>query len=256
MKVTLLQTDLVWEDKRANLQRIEQHLSTIDSATELLILPEMFTTGFTMNPNPVAEAMDGPTIQWLQKTAMTLDAAVTGSFVAKEDGHFFNRLIWMQPDGHYQWYDKRHRFTLAGEHEHYQAGKQQLLVEWKGWKICPLICYDLRFPVWSRNTTSYDLLLYVANWPERRRHHWQSLLVARAIENQAYTIGVNRVGLDGNEVKYSGDSCLIDYAGETRVKLGFQEASITVKLDKASQQDFRKKFAFLEDRDQFDLRID
>lgn len=249
MNVTIVQTDLIWEDKAANLQQLAEQFLRQSLSTDLVVLPEMFTTGFSMNPSPLAEEMHGPTLVWLQEQAALLDAAITASFIAKDRGQFYNRLIWMFPDGTYEYYDKRHLFTLAGEDEHYTAGQDRLLIEWKGWKICPLICYDLRFPVWSRNRMEYDLLLYVANWPERRRHHWQSLLVARAIENQAYTIGVNRVGKDGKDIAYSGDSCLIDYAGETRVKLGFQEAMITVKLDKQSQDKYRKRYAFLADQD-------
>lgn len=253
MKVTLVQTDLIWEDKTANLDKLAEQFSLQSFDTDLVVLPEMFTTGFSMNPSPLAEEMSGPTLKWLSKQAAKLDAAITASFIAEVDGLFYNRLIWMFPDGTYQHYDKRHLFTLAGEHEHYTAGADRLLIEWKGWKICPLICYDLRFPVWSRNNAKYDLLFYVANWPARRRHHWQSLLVARAIENQAYTIGVNRVGKDGKDINYSGDSCLIDYAGETRVKLAYQETFLTVSLDKPSQDAYREKYAFLADQDSFQL---
>lgn len=253
MNVTLVQTDLAWENKMANLEQLAEQVSRQSIDTDLVVLPEMFTTGFSMNPAPLAEKMDGPTLKWLSEQAAKLDAAITGSFIAEVDGLFYNRLIWMFPDGSYQHYDKRHLFTLAGEHQHYSAGADRLLIEWKGWKICPLICYDLRFPVWSRNNEKYDLLLYVANWPERRRHHWQSLLVARAIENQAYTIGVNRVGKDGKDINYSGDSCLIDYAGETRVKLAYQEALLTVSLDKSSQDAYREKYAFLADQDSFQV---
>ncbi len=253
MNVTLVQTDLAWENKMANLEQLAEQFSRQSIDTDLVVLPEMFTTGFSMNPAPLAEEMDGPTLKWLSEQAAKLDAAITGSFIAEVDGLFYNRLIWMFPDGSYQHYDKRHLFTLAGEHQHYSAGADRLLIEWKGWKICPLICYDLRFPVWSRNNEKYDLLLYVANWPERRRHHWQSLLVARAIENQAYTIGVNRVGKDGKDINYSGDSCLIDYAGETRVKLAYQETLLTVSLDKSSQDAYREKYAFLADQDSFQV---
>ncbi|MBX2871917.1 MAG: nitrilase family protein, partial [Saprospiraceae bacterium] len=165
-----------------------------------------------------------------------------------------NRLLWIFPDGTFKTYDKRHLFTLAGEDQFYSAGTERLLVEWKGWKICPLICYDLRFPVWSRNDVDYDLLIYVANWPERRRHHWRSLLMARAIENQAYTIGLNRVGLDGKDIRYTGDSCVIDYAGEIRASLAIETTVATIELDRASQLAFRKRYAFLADQDQFAIQ--
>lgn len=253
MNVSLIQTDLSWEDPKANLARIETQLDLLPSASQLVVLPEMFTTGFTMNPKAVAESMDGPTLTWLQQKAADLEVAITGSYVVESDGEYYNRLVWVFPDGRHQSYDKRHLFTLAGEHEHYKAGTERLLVEWQGWKICPLICYDLRFPVWSRNTVGYDLLIYVANWPERRRHHWRSLLMARAIENQAYTIGLNRVGVDGKDFRYTGDSCVIDYAGEIRASLAIESTTNTVKLDKDTQQAYRKRFAFLPDQDNFTI---
>lgn len=253
MNVSLIQTDLSWEDPKANLSRIETQLDLLPAASQLVILPEMFTSGFTMNPQAVAEPMNGPTLSWLRQKAADLEVAITGSYVVESDGEYYNRLVWVFPDGRYQSYDKRHLFTLAGEHEHYKAGTERLLVEWQGWKICPLICYDLRFPVWSRNTVGYDLLIYVANWPERRRHHWRSLLMARAIENQSYTIGLNRVGVDGKDFRYTGDSCVIDYAGEIRASLAIESTTITVKLDKDTQQAYRKRFAFLPDQDNFTI---
>lgn len=253
MNVSLIQTELSWEDPKANLSRIETQLDLLPAASQLVILPEMFTSGFTMNPQAVAEPMNGPTLSWLRQKAADLEVAITGSYVVESDGEYYNRLVWVFPDGRYQSYDKRHLFTLAGEHEHYKAGTERLLVEWQGWKICPLICYDLRFPVWSRNTVGYDLLIYVANWPERRRHHWRSLLMARAIENQTYTIGLNRVGVDGKDFRYTGDSCVIDYAGEIRASLAIESTTITVKLDKDTQQAYRKRFAFLPDQDNFTI---
>jgi len=246
--------DLSWEAPKANLSRIEAQLDLLPATSQLVILPEMFTTGFTMNPKAVAEPMDGPTLAWLRQQAANLEVAITGSYVVESDGEYYNRLVWVFPDGRYQSYDKRHLFTLAGEHEHYKAGTERLLVEWQGWKICPLICYDLRFPVWSRNTVNYDLLIYVANWPERRRHHWRSLLMARAIENQSYTIGLNRVGVDGKDIRYTGDSCVIDYAGEIRASLAIESTTTTIQLDKGTQQAYRKRFAFLADQDSFTIQ--
>ncbi|NET39194.1 MAG: amidohydrolase [Cyanothece sp. SIO1E1] len=253
MKVSLVQTTLFWEDSAANLEQIGTQLAQLPNSTDLVILPEMFTTGFTMNPATVAEQTDGPTLDWLRKQAAQLDAAITGSFVVEENGNFYNRLAWVFPDGTYKTYDKRHLFTLAGEDQFYTAGTNRLIVEWKGWKICPLICYDLRFPAWSRNDIGYDLLIYVANWPERRRHHWRSLLMGRAIENQVYTIGLNRVGVDGKDIRYTGDSCVIDYNGEIRASLAIDTSTVTIELDKASQAAFRERYAFLADQDQFTI---
>ncbi len=251
LRVTLVQTYLHWEDKAANLQQLEEKLAPLAGHTDLVILPEMFTTGFTMNPAKLAEPMDGATLQWLSAQSQDLGAVVTGSFIAQEQNNFYNRLVWMRPDGSYEQYDKRHLFTYAQEHEHYTAGTQRLLVEWKGWKILPLICYDLRFPVWSRNTDQYDLLIYIANFPERRSHAWKALLVARAIENQSFTIGVNRVGNDGNNIYYAGDSCLIDYNGQVIHQVSHLENVFTTTLTYASQVEFRKQFAFLQDQDPF-----
>jgi omega-amidase len=251
MHVTLVQTPLSWENTQSNLDAIGRQLSRLTTPTNLVVLPEMFTSGFTMNPQAVAEPVDGPTLQWLRQQAASLDAGITGSYVVEVRGAFYNRLLWVFPDGQYQSYDKRHLFTLAGEDEHYTAGTERIIVEWQGWKICPLICYDLRFPVWSRNNVGYDLLLYVANWPERRRHHWKSLLMARAIENQAYTIGLNRVGVDGKDIRYTGDSCVIDYAGEIRASLAIAPATTSVELDLDSQRAYRERYAFLADQDRF-----
>jgi predicted amidohydrolase len=251
LRVTLVQSYLHWEDKTANLQQFTEKLAPLAGHTDLVILPEMFSTGFSMQPAKLAESMDGTTVQWLQAQAQKLNAAITGSFIAQENKHYFNRLVWMRPDGTYETYDKRHLFTYADEHLHYTAGTQHLLVELHGWKILPLICYDLRFPVWSRNTQNYDLLIYIANFPERRNHAWKSLLLARAIENQAYTVGVNRVGNDGNDIAHSGDSCLIDYNGQVLHQVSHLENSFTTTLSHSTQIDFRKRFAFLQDRDKF-----
>ena len=213
----------------------------------------MFTTGFSMEPQPLAETMEGPTMEWLQQQAAELDAAIAGSFIVEALGTYFNRLVFMQPDGTFDFYDKRHLFTLAGEDTHYQAGKTRLEVVYKDWKICPLICYDLRFPVWSRNTNNYDLLLYLANWPEMRRLHWQRLLAARAIENQVYTVGLNRIGQDGNDYPYVGDTSVISFSGEVLFHVSQVEDVHTITLNKADQAAYRKKLAFLEDRDRFKI---
>ncbi|RMF27217.1 MAG: amidohydrolase, partial [Bacteroidetes bacterium] len=252
LAVTLVQCALVWEDPAANRQHIARLLPPPGS-TDLVVLPEMFSSGFTMNARAVAEGMDGPTIQWMRQQAQRLDAALTGSLVIRDGEAFFNRLIWMFPDGRLEHYDKRHLFTLADEHRTYTPGRRRLLVEFKGWKILPLICYDLRFPVWSRNTKDYDLLLYVANWPIMRAQAWKQLLIARAIENLCYTAGVNRVGRDGKDIPYSGDTMLVDYAGQVQYHLCMQEGTQTLLLSKPEQEAFRQKLAFLQDRDRFTL---
>lgn len=253
LRASIIQTHLVWENKLANLEHFEQYLKPLKGKTDLIILPEMFTTGFSMNPGILAETMDGPTMNWLSANSKKTEAVITGSFIAKENNQYYNRLVWMQPDGKYYTYDKRHLFTLAKEHEYYSPGTRRLIVELKGWKIHPLICYDLRFPVWSRNVEGYDLLIYMANWPEMRSNAWKTLLIGRAIENQSYTIGVNRIGDDANNLHYTGDSSLIDYGG----KLLYQATDVadvfTVELAKAPQDKFRSKLAFLADRDTFSI---
>lgn len=251
MKVTIIQTDLFWEDKTANLEHFAALLSALTEATDLIVLPEMFSTGFSMQPERLAEPMDGPTVQWMRAKAADTNAAMVGSLMVKDGYCYYNRLVWMFPDGTFQHYDKRHLFSYGTENEHYTAGTKQLLVNWKGWKICPLICYDLRFPVWSRNTIGYDLLLYVANWPERRKHAWNTLLAARAIENQSYTVGVNRIGADGNGVPHPGDSQVVDFMGQPLFVQKDTEAVVTVELDKAQQDAFRAQFGFLQDQDKF-----
>ena len=254
LRVTLVQTALVWEDAAANRTRLELKLVPLAGATDLVVLPEMFSTGFTMRSEALAEGMDGRTIRWMQEMAEKLQAVLTGSLIIKERGSCFNRLLWVRPDGTYGAYDKRHLFGLADEHLHYTAGEQRLLVQLKGWTVCPLICYDLRFPVWSRNNIAYDLLLYVANWPKPRRNAWQSLLVARAIENQAYTLGVNRVGADGNGHEYTGDSMAVSFTGEVLYHAAQVEQCGTLSLDPSIQKAFRTKLPFLKDADDFQLK--
>ncbi len=254
LRLTLVQTILLWEDPAANRQRLSARLDQLAGETDLIVLPEMFTTGFSMNAPALAEAMDGATVNWMATRAKTTGAVITGSFIARAGTNYFNRLLWMRPDGTYEHYDKRHLFSLAHEQHTYTPGDRQLVVDLKGWRIMPLICYDLRFPVWSRNTFHYDLLLYVANWPERRSHAWKSLLAARAIENLSYTAGVNRVGKDGNDIAYSGDSSLFDFSGKVRYRISQEEDIFTSRLSYEAQQDFRRRFAFLNDRDAFEIR--
>lgn len=251
LHLTLLQKNLVWEDKASNLKQFNSDIQSLSTKTDLIVLPEMFTTGFTMNAAELAEPMDGPTMEYLHQWSADTGAVVTGSFISSVENQYFNRLVWMHPDGHYQTYDKRHLFTLADEHHTYTAGTEKLLVEIKGWKVCPLICYDLRFPVWSRNSERYDLLIYIANFPAKRAAAWKNLLLARAIENQVYTIGVNRVGTDGKGFYYSGDSSLIDFEGHLLYQTSHIEDIFSARLSQANQEDFRKRFAFLNDQDVF-----
>ncbi|PSR11745.1 MAG: amidohydrolase [Bacteroidetes bacterium] len=251
LNISLVQADLVWEDPVRNREKLDHLIDQLTLPTDIVVLPELFTSGFSMNAAPLAEPPGGTTSLWLKAKARQLDAAVVGSIITEEDGKFYNRLWWVLPDGQVHTYDKRHLFTLASEDQVYTAGQQRLVVDFRGWRILPLICYDLRFPVWSRNDLAYDLLLYVANFPDRRGHAWRSLLLARAIENQAYTVGLNRVGTDGNGAYYAGDSAVIDYAGHYCTHLPAREMVAQVVLSKASQDQFRAKFAFLADQDRF-----
>ena len=255
IRVAIIQADLVWENKPANLALFEARIKEVDNSADLIVLPEMFSTGFSMNAQLLAEEMDGPTVSWLSQMAASSGSTITGSAIIKEEHHFYNRLIWMRPDGSYDTYDKRHLFTFAEEHHSYTAGREHLVVDFMGWKVLPLICYDLRFPVWSRNTQDYDLLLYVANFPEKRRYAWQQLLTARAIENQVYTIGLNRVGTDGKDIAYAGDSTIFDYAGRSLSSSAYIESIQYATLSYEAQQAFRSRFAFLPDRDRFNFDL-
>ena len=256
LKITVFQGYLFWENIDKNLQNISLRLSGIREKTNLIILPEMFNTGFSMNAENLAEPMDGKTMQWMAKTAAKFESVVTGTLIIKEDDKYYNRLIWMRADGTYDCYDKRHLFALGKEHQTYTAGTKKLIVDLNGWKICPMICYDLRFPVWLRNVGGeYDLLLIVANWPERRALHWRSLIPARAIENQAYVIGVNRVGHDGNEVYHSGDSTCIDPNGNVVYYKRDEEDVYTFSIIADEVKKTRRALPFLKDADDFEIFI-
>lgn len=253
LKITMVQTRLHWEQPERNREYISGLTGDLrKGSTDIILLPEMFATGFTMNARQVAEKMDGGSVQWMMELAAKKNAVVCGSLVIEERKKFYNRLIWMKPDGNFETYDKRHLFRMASEHLTYTAGRKKLIVEWKGWRICPLVCYDLRFPVWSRNTGDYDLLLYVANWPERRRSAWSQLLIARAIENQCFVAGLNRVGVDGKNITYTGDSVVLDPFGEkiSNIKPSKVQVS-TVKLNPKVLLDARKNFPVMMDRDRF-----
>ncbi|MBK0378852.1 amidohydrolase [Mucilaginibacter segetis] len=254
LKITVYQGYLFWENIDKNLQNISLRLSGIREKTNLIILPEMFNTGFTMNAEKLAENMGGKTMQWMAKTASGFDSVVTGSLIIKESDHYYNRLIWMKPDGTYEHYDKRHLFALGKEHQTYTAGTDKLIVELKGWKICAAICYDLRFPVWLRNVNEdYDLLMIVANWPEKRALHWRTLIPARAVENQSYVIGVNRVGHDGNEIYHSGDSTCIDPNGNVVYYKRDEEDVYTFSIIYDEIKKARRALPFLKDADSFTL---
>ncbi len=264
LTITVIQTNLHWEDKAANLQMLEKKIYSIKEKTEIVVLPEMFTTGFTMKPELLAETMEGETVQWMKKIAAEKKIILTGSIIIEENGHYFNRLIWMLPNGQCGVYDKRHRFAYAGEDDHFSAGTKRLIASVKGWKINLLVCYDLRFPVWARQTpprhemdkelgggVEYDVLIYVANWPEKRIHAWKTLLQARAIENQCYVVGVNRIGNDGNDIHYSGESIIADPMGEVLYTKKDEEDIFTMSLDKTQLQTVREKLPFLKDADGF-----
>jgi omega-amidase len=299
LTVTLIQTALHWEDKAANLQMLEAKIKSITVPTQIVVLPEMFSTGFSMKPKQLAENIDGPTVNWMKKIAAQQRCILTGSLIVEEAGKYYNRLLWVLPNGKLAWYNKRHLFAFAGENEHYTAGEKRVIASVNGWKINLQVCYDLRFPVWARQkptelqrqqqppvqfagqqaelshdgepkqqialeskvvevpaeaidpTHEYDVLLYVANWPERRSHAWKSLLMARAIENQCYVVGVNRVGEDGNGIYHSGDSCVIDPLGEYLYHKEYDEDIFTITLDRNHLSDVRKKFPFWKDADVF-----
>lgn len=253
MKIALIQTELSWENPNENKALLQEKINAISQYVDLIVLPEMFTSGFTMNPQNVAQTMQGEAISWLKDTAKNKDCAITGSLVIEENGNYFNRLVFVFPTGETQTYDKRHLFTLAGEDKVYTSGKDKLIVEYKGFKICPLICYDLRFPVFARNVEDYDVLIYLANWPKPRVNAWDILLKARAVENMSYVIGVNRVGIDTNNLEYVGHSQAIDFLGNYIQEPQEIEGVFIVELDKNEMLETRKKLNFLNDRDEFKL---
>lgn len=253
MKIAIFQTKLIWQKPEGNRNLIQEYIDSCDEPFDLLILPEMFTSGFTMNPQEVAENMNGETMNWLKKIASEKQIAITGSFVVEENGTYFNRLAFVFPNGEIEFYNKRHLFSLAGEEKVYTKGEIKKIIHYKGWDICPLICYDLRFPVFSRNIENYDLLLYVANWPKPRINAWNTLLKARAIENMCYTIGVNRIGLDNNNLEYTGSSQAIDYLGNELINCNDEQGLFIVEINKEEMLETRKKLNFLNDKDDFEI---
>jgi omega-amidase len=255
LRVTLVQQPLLWHDPAGNRERLGALLLPLAGQTDLVVLPETFTTGFSMEVERLAEPAGGPTALWISALASRLRAAVTGSVITADGGRFYNRLLWAEPDAEPRSYDKRHLFRMGREHEHFAPGRVAWSVSWRGFRICPLVCYDLRFPVFSRRRAQldYDLLIYVANWPAARAFAWRTLLPARAIENQAYVVGVNRVGADGGGIAYAGDSAAFDFLGATRADLGAEPGVVTVTLDPAALAAFRGKFPAHLDADAFTL---
>lgn len=257
ISITLIQSELHWENIPANLAMFEEKIWQIGKNTDLIVLPEMFSTGFTMNVKELAEPMNLTTFKWIKQQAAQTKAVVTGSYIVKEKDQYFNRLLWMQPDGNFTFYDKRHLFRMAGEHQYYAMGQSLVINQWKGWNFCGLICYDLRFPVWSRNapTLKYDCLYYVANWPQPRANAWNTLLRARAIENLSYVVGVNRVGQDGNGIAYTGESAVIDAKGNELFYQKDISAIPTITLKYSELLSFREKFPAYLDADNYELLV-
>jgi omega-amidase len=267
LTITTIQSNLFWEDKAANLRMLEQKIAGIEEKTEIVVLPEMYNTGFSMRPEALAETMEGETVEWMKRVSRENGIILTGSVMIEEAGHYYNRLVWMLPNGQYGHYDKRHLFAFGEEDKHYSPGNKRLIAMVKGWKINLLICYDLRFPVWARQapsqpppkgegrpTAEYDVLIYVANWPERRSHAWKTLLCARAIENQCYVVGVNRVGSDAKNIYYSGNSLVIDPLGQVLYHMADEEDVNTITLQKEMLEDVRSKFPFWNDADSFNIQ--
>ena len=263
LNITGIQSMLHWEDRKANLEMFEEKIFSISQPTEMVVLPEMFSTGFSMEPEKLAETMEGETIQWMKKVAAKKKIILTGSLIIEESGNYYNRLAWVLPNGQLGHYNKRHLFAYGEEDQHYTPGEKRLIASVNGWKINLLVCYDLRFPVWSRQSPpppgevgkglEYDVLVYVANWPEKRVHAWKTLLQARAIENQCYVIGVNRTGDDGKKIHYSGESMAVDPMGEVLYHKKDEEDIFTVTLDKSNLEKARGKFPFWKDADVFKI---
>lgn len=256
LKITLFQINLKWENKKENLSHISKLFDHLTKPTDIIILPEMFTTGFTINTLQNFEQINGETVNWMKQNAVKLNSLIIGSIIIEDKGQYFNRLICAFPDAKIQYYDKAHLFRMAKENDSFTSGKQKLIINYKNWKICPLICYDLRFPVWSRNANNiYDLLVYIANWPAKRNDQWTKLLFARAIENQAYVAGVNRVGIDGNNIEYAGNSALIHPNGEL-LKPGFSNKKeiLTYTILKNDLENYRNSFPVYLDADDFEIK--
>lgn len=255
LTVTIVQYNIEWENKPANFRKIEKLLNPIGT-TDLIVLPEMFSTGFSMNVSEMAEPMDGPSVNWMKQLAAEKNAAVCGSLITEDTHGYHNRIIFAPPKGEIYQYDKRHLFTMGNEQNHYSPGRERLIVEFRGFRILPLVCYDLRFPVWSRNRNDFDLMVYVANWPAPRKKAWKTLLKARAIENQSYLVAANRIGADANGIKYAGGTYAIDAKGKIINKLpDNKEGVVSEKFSLESLQKFRQRFPVLNDADHFTLNL-
>jgi predicted amidohydrolase len=252
--IATIQTNLFWENPEENRKQFQKAITSLNKRPDLIILPEMFTTGFTMHPEHVSEKMNGETINWMLKIAKKTQSAICGSLIIEESNNYYNRFVFVEPNGKIKTYNKRHTFTLAGEHEIYTAGTEKVIIEYKDWKICPMICYDLRFPVWARNLEDYDILIYVANWPEPRVNAWDALLKARAIENMSYCIGVNRIGKDANNHLYVGHTAIYNGLGEALCEVTENDEIKYVGLKKNHIKTIREKFKFLDDKDAFILK--
>jgi omega-amidase len=255
LKVSLLQINPKWEDKDHNLRHIDELLTKTPFECDLLVLPEMFSTGFTMNPEPHAESTHGQTLAWMQEWAQKQSCLVAGSIIVKEAGDFYNRFVAVSSEGLVAQYDKRHLFRMGGEESHYASGSERIVFSWRGWRILPQICYDLRFPVWQRNQNDYDLMVLVASWPKPRQAVWNNLLVARSLENQTYVIASNRIGADNNGIEHAGDSQVIDPKGQIMVHVGEEEGLIHAQLSFENLQQFRTKFPAYLDRDLFEFKM-
>ena len=255
MKCLLIQANLVWENKADNITKMEKLIASQTESPDLIVLPEMFTTGFSMSAEALAETMDDTTVRWMQEIAQKQNATVTGSCIISENGNYYNRLLWVSPSGNVAHYDKRHLFGMGDEHKFYTAGTKHFVIDQGEWKVMPMICYDLRFPVWSRNTMQADLLIFVANWPDKRIDAWSKLLQARALENQCYVIGVNRVGDDANGFHHTGHSAVIDPMGHEIDELKYTEGIIEATLDLDKIKLIRRQLPFLRDQDSFTLNL-
>jgi len=259
LKVTIIQSDLHWENVDENLAMFSEKINALSEQTDVIVLPEMFNTGFSMLSEKLAETMNGKTVTWMKDQAKKSEAVITGSLIVEEHNKYYNRLVWAQPNGDFYTYDKRHLFRMADEHEHFSAGKERLIVNYKGWRICLMVCYDLRFPVWSRNfinneSPAYDCLIYMANWPEARKAPWNKLLEARAIENQCYVLGVNRVGKDGKDISYSGNSVVVNPRGEAISSIPeHKNCTETMSLSLDELNNFREAFPVSKDGDEFEI---
>ncbi len=254
LKIALIQAQLHWENIEANLNMFGEKIKSINEHVDIIVLPEMFSTGFSMNPSKLYESMNGKAVNWMKTIAAKANAVITGSLIIEENGNYYNRLILMRPDGSFEIYNKRHLFSMAGEEKVFSPGDKKLIVAVNGWTICPMVCYDLRFPVWIRNVENYDLLLFVANWPDKRIEHWRKLLQARAIENQCFVVGVNCVGKDGNDIDYSGRTMWINSQGEIQDEIINEEKTIIATLNEDSLKFTRRYMPFLNDRDGFEIK--